>query len=163
MVIDTRAGRILHSAETDDDLKSRHPYKSGWRKRSSHGAVRICRTKVGSRQLDDDTLASCQKWLTAHSAEELDSVLRVLGEMASEEAVGSWAMTRLSPCSPSQPRIIYDCCQQFAQVTNPPIDPAARSASCRWLPASARNERLLRSRRAHRLKLQIADPAVLRF
>lgn len=27
MVIDTRAGRILHSAETDDDLKSRHPYK----------------------------------------------------------------------------------------------------------------------------------------
>lgn len=27
MVIDTRSGRILHSAETDDDLKSRHPYK----------------------------------------------------------------------------------------------------------------------------------------
>ena len=26
MVIDTRSGRILHSAETDDDLKSRHPY-----------------------------------------------------------------------------------------------------------------------------------------
>ena len=25
MVIDTRSGRILHSAETDDDLKSRHP------------------------------------------------------------------------------------------------------------------------------------------
>lgn len=27
MVIDTRIGRILHSAETDADLKSRHPYK----------------------------------------------------------------------------------------------------------------------------------------
>jgi glutamate synthase (NADPH/NADH) large chain len=25
MVIDTRGGRILHSAETDNDLKSRHP------------------------------------------------------------------------------------------------------------------------------------------
>lgn len=40
MVIDTRSGRILHSAETDDDLKSRHPYKE-WmdEKRPPSGAV----------------------------------------------------------------------------------------------------------------------------
>lgn len=34
MVIDTRSGRILHSAETDDDLKSRHPYKE-WMEKTS--------------------------------------------------------------------------------------------------------------------------------
>ena len=27
MVIDTYQGRILHSAEIDEDLKRRHPYK----------------------------------------------------------------------------------------------------------------------------------------
>ena len=40
MVIDTRAGRILHSAETDDDLKSRHPYKEWMEKNVRRGAVR---------------------------------------------------------------------------------------------------------------------------
>lgn len=54
--------------------------------------------EVGSRQLDDDTLASYQKQFN-YSAEELDSVLRVLGENG-EQSV-RWAMTRLSPCSPA--------------------------------------------------------------
>ncbi|OQV65192.1 hypothetical protein AK51_23825 [Serratia nematodiphila DZ0503SBS1] len=45
MVIDTRSGRILHSAETDNDLKSRHPYKE-WMEKTSNVWCRskICRT-----------------------------------------------------------------------------------------------------------------------
>lgn len=39
MVIDTRSGRILHSAETDDDLKAAIHIKSGWRKRPPTGTV----------------------------------------------------------------------------------------------------------------------------
>ncbi len=42
---------------------------------------------MGSRELDDDTLASYQKQFN-YSAEELDSVIRVLGENG-QEAVGS--------------------------------------------------------------------------
>lgn len=81
MVIDTRAGRILHSAETDDDLKSRHPYKE-WMEKNVRRLVPfedLPDEEVGSRQLDNDTLASYQKQFN-YSAEELDSVLRVLGE-----------------------------------------------------------------------------------
>ena len=124
MVIDTRAGRILHSAETDDDLKSRHPYKE-WMEKNVRRLVPfedLPDEEVGSRQLDDDLLASYQKQFN-YSAEELDSVLRVLGENG-QEAVGSMGDDTPFAVLSSQPRIIYDYFrQQFAQVTNPPIDP----------------------------------------
>ena len=124
MVIDTRGGRILHSAETDDDLKSRHPYKE-WMEKNVRRLVPfedLPDEDVGSRQLDDDTLASFQKQFN-YSAEELDSVLRVLGENG-QEAVGSMGDDTPFAVLSSQPRIIYDYFrQQFAQVTNPPIDP----------------------------------------
>ncbi len=46
MVIDTRSGRILHSAETDDDLKSRHPYKEWMEKTSADWyRLKICPMK----------------------------------------------------------------------------------------------------------------------
>ena len=78
--------------------------------------------QVGSRELDDDTLASYQKQFN-YSAEELDSVIRVLGENG-QEAVGSMGDDTPFAVLSSQPRIIYDYFrQQFAQVTNPPIDP----------------------------------------
>ena len=72
--------------------------------------------------LNDDTLASYQKQFN-YSAEELDSVIRVLGENG-QEAVGSMGDDTPFAVLSSQPRIIYDYFrQQFAQVTNPPIDP----------------------------------------
>ncbi len=124
MVIDTRSGRILHSAETDDDLKSRHPYKE-WMEKNVRRLVPfedLPDEEVGSRELDDDTLASYQKQFN-YSAEELHSVIRVLGENG-QEAVGSMGDDTPFAVLSSQPRIIYDYFrQQFAQVTNPPIDP----------------------------------------
>ncbi|ENV4538782.1 glutamate synthase large subunit [Salmonella enterica] len=124
MVIDTRGGRILHSAETDDDLKSRHPYKE-WMEKNVRRLVpfeELPDEEVGSRELDDDLLASYQKQFN-YSAEELDSVIRVLGENG-QEAVGSMGDDTPFAVLSSQPRIIYDYFrQQFAQVTNPPIDP----------------------------------------
>ena len=69
--------------------------------------------EVGSRELDDDTLASYQKQFN-YSAEELDSVIRVLGENG-QEAVGSMGDDTPFAVLSSQPRIIYDYFrQQFA-------------------------------------------------
>ncbi len=76
---------------------------------------------MGSRELDDDTLASYQKQFN-YSAES-NCVIRVLGENG-QEAVGSMGDDTPFAVLSSQPRIIYDYFrQQFAQVTNPPIDP----------------------------------------
>ncbi|EXU75424.1 glutamate synthase large subunit [Erwinia mallotivora] len=124
MVIDTRAGRILHSAETDNDLKSRHPYKE-WMEKNVRRLVpfeNLSDDQMGSREMDDDLLATFQKQF-GYSSEELDSIIRVLGENG-QEAVGSMGDDTPFAVLSSRPRVIYDYFrQQFAQVTNPPIDP----------------------------------------
>ncbi|MFE8045940.1 glutamate synthase large subunit [Brenneria goodwinii] len=124
MVIDTRHGRILHSAETDDDLKSRHPYKE-WMEKNVQRLVpfeELPDDQVGNREFDDALLETYQKQF-GYSAEELDQILRVLGENG-QEATGSMGDDTPFAVLSSRPRIIYDYFrQQFAQVTNPPIDP----------------------------------------
>ena len=124
MVIDTRIGRILHSAETDNDLKSRHPYKE-WMEKNVKRLVPfedLPDDQVGSRELNDPLLATYQKQF-GYSSEELDTIIRVLGENG-QEAVGSMGDDTPFAVLSSRPRIIYDYFrQQFAQVTNPPIDP----------------------------------------
>ncbi|MDY4387242.1 glutamate synthase large subunit [Pectobacterium aroidearum] len=124
MVIDTRSGRILHSAETDNDLKSRHPYKE-WMEKNVKRLVpfeELPDDQVGSREFNDDLLETYQKQY-GYSSEELDQVIRVLGENG-QEATGSMGDDTPFAVLSSRPRIIYDYFrQQFAQVTNPPIDP----------------------------------------
>ncbi|UMX70807.1 hypothetical protein MJ585_25160 [Klebsiella pneumoniae] len=94
---------------------------------------KICRTRLAAAE-QMTALASYQKQFN-YSAEELDSVLRVLSENGQKQSV-RWAMTPFAVLS-SQPRIIYDYFrQQFAQVTNPPIDPL-HGFDHRWPPASA--------------------------
>ncbi|KHN54201.1 glutamate synthase large subunit [Pectobacterium fontis] len=124
MVIDTRSGRILHSTETDNDLKSRHPYKE-WMEKNVKRLVpfeELPDDQVGSREFDDELLETFQKQY-GYSSEELDQVIRVLGENG-QEATGSMGDDTPFAVLSSRPRIIYDYFrQQFAQVTNPPIDP----------------------------------------
>ena len=124
LVIDTRSGRILHSAETDNDLKSRHPYKE-WMEKNVKRLVPfedLPEDQVGRRGLDDAQLETYQKQF-GYSSEELDQIIRVLGENG-QEAVGSMGDDTPFAVLSSRPRLIYDYFrQQFAQVTNPPIDP----------------------------------------
>jgi glutamate synthase (NADPH/NADH) large chain len=69
-----------------------------------------------------DTLATYQK-LFQVSFEERDQILRVLAE-AGQEAVGSMGDDTPFAVLSTRPRSLYDYFrQQFAQVTNPPIDP----------------------------------------
>lgn len=124
MVIDTRTGRILHSAETDNDLKRRHPYKNWMEKNVKHliPLEDLPIEQIGLRLYSDTLLATYQKQF-AYSAEELEQIIRVLGENA-QEATGSMGDDTPFAVLSNRPRIIYDYFrQQFAQVTNPPIDP----------------------------------------
>ena len=124
MVIDTRSGKIHHSGETDNDLKSRHPYRE-WMEKNVQRLVPfedLPADQVGQRELDDTLLETYQKQF-GYSSEELDQIIRVLGENG-QEAVGSMGDDTPFAVLSSRPRIIYDYFrQQFAQVTNPPIDP----------------------------------------
>lgn len=138
MVIDTRGGRILHSAETDNDLKSRHPYKE-WMEKNVRRLVPfedLSDEEVGSRELDDDTLASFQKQFN-YSAEELDSVIRVLGENGQKRSA-QWVTIPRLLCSPASHALFTTI--SVSSLRRSPTRQSIRCAkptSCRWPPASA--------------------------
>ncbi len=124
MVIDTRGGRILHSAETDDDLKSRHPYKE-WMEKTSAARCRL-KSCLMKKSVAANWTMTCSPAIknSLTTAPKSWTRLSAFGRENGREAVGSMGDDTPFAVLSSQPRIIYDYFrQQFAQVTNPPIDP----------------------------------------
>ncbi|WP_087022146.1 glutamate synthase large subunit [Thaumasiovibrio subtropicus] len=124
LVIDTRTGKLWHSEDIDNELQSRHPYRE-WMDSNVHRLTpfeSLADEQVGQRDFDADKLKIYQK-LFAVSNEELDQVLRVMGEMG-QEATGSMGDDAPMAVLSSKERLVTDYFRQkFAQVTNPPIDP----------------------------------------
>ncbi|MDH3411919.1 MAG: glutamate synthase large subunit, partial [Gammaproteobacteria bacterium] len=122
LAADTETGELLLPKDVDARLKRRHPYRD-W--------IKIYKQKLKSnlegeplttRPLNREDLRVQQK-LFMVSFEELDQVVRVLAE-SGQEAVGSMGDDTPMPVLSRQIRSLYDNFrQQFAQVTNPPIDP----------------------------------------
>ncbi len=121
IAIDTKTGEIRHTSEIDGELKKKNPYRK-WLKEN---AVRIEATEqedpvVGS--LDAQALNAYQKMFNV-SFEERDQIIRPMAESA-QEAVGSMGDDAPMAVLSSHVRNLFDYFrQQFAQVTNPPIDP----------------------------------------
>ena len=124
LVIDTKFGKIWHSSDIDNELMERHPYKE-WM--DSHVKrltpfEQLGDEQVGCRSLTDNELSVYHKQFGV-SSEELDQVLRVVGENG-QEATGSMGDDAPMAVLSSKERPITDYFRQmFAQVTNPPIDP----------------------------------------
>jgi len=121
LAVDTETGQILDTDAIDDRLKSRHPYKRWLRQH----ALRIQATLTddqGVASYDADQLKQYMKMFQV-TFEERDQVLRPLGEQG-QEAVGSMGDDTPMAVLSQRVRSPYDFFrQQFAQVTNPPIDP----------------------------------------
>ena len=124
LVVDTMNGKIWSSWDIDNELKSRHPYRR-WLRDNSKSLIpteQLDEEKTGKRGLDDDELLTRQK-LFGYSIDEVDQVIRVLGETGREAVASMGDDTPIAVLS-HKPRLLYDYFrQQFAQVTNPPIDP----------------------------------------
>ncbi|MES2664428.1 MAG: glutamate synthase large subunit [Pseudomonadota bacterium] len=121
--VDTQTGELLRTNDIDQRLKGRHPYKK-WLK---YRALRIEApspfiTPVASTLLNEEQLVAFQKAFNV-TTEERNQILRPLAESA-QEAVGSMGDDTPIAVLSSRNRSPYDYFrQQFAQVTNPPIDP----------------------------------------
>ncbi|WP_369988507.1 glutamate synthase large subunit [Pseudomonas xanthosomatis] len=121
LAVDTETGQVLDTDAIDNRLKSRHPYKRWLRQH----ATRIQATLTddqGVASYDADQLKQYMKMFQV-TFEERDQVLRPLGEQG-QEAVGSMGDDTPMAVLSQRVRSPYDFFrQQFAQVTNPPIDP----------------------------------------
>jgi glutamate synthase (NADPH) large chain len=121
LALDLKTAELMTTKRIDDLLKSRHPYKVWLKKGVRYLQTDLIDPRLAAEPFDRDILAQYQKMFNV-SAEERDEIIRVLAEDESE-AVGSMGDDTPMPVLSKKVRSLYDYFrQQFAQVTNPPID-----------------------------------------
>ncbi len=126
LALDLQTGELLDSKRVDQVLKVRHPYKAWLKKGVRYLESDLIDARLAAEPMDRDTLDLYQKMFNV-TAEERDEIIRVLAEDESE-AVGSMGDDTPMPVLSHRIRSLYDYFrQQFAQVTNPPIDPLRES------------------------------------
>ncbi len=120
--LDLSTGTLLESADIDNLLKSRHPYKAWLKKGLKYLESDLIDPSLAAEPMDRRTLSVYRKMFNI-TAEEREEIIRVLARDESE-AVGSMGDDTPMPVLSQHTRSLYDYFrQQFAQVTNPPIDP----------------------------------------
>ena len=121
LVADLERGRLLDSRQVDEVLKNLHPWQDWLKQGVKYIDSELVDVHMAAEPFDADTLASYQKMFNL-SREERREVIQVLAETQAE-AVGSMGDDTPMPVLSTRIRSLYDCFrQQFAQVTNPPID-----------------------------------------
>ncbi len=161
-VVDTSNGKVWTSFEIDDDLKNRHTYKQ-WMDKHCRRLVpfeQMDDSQTGSREFSDDQLKTYQK-LFGYSFEELDQIIRVLGENG-QEAVGSMGDDTPMAVLSSGPRTLYDYFRQmFAQVTNPPIDPLRENHVMSLATCIGREQNVFNETFGHAHRVLFQSPILL--
>jgi len=119
--VDTLTGTLHHTDDIDEMLKRGQPYKRWLKENATRIEENLLRASP-ENDMDAESLAVAEKMFQV-SFEESDQVLRPLGE-SGQEAVGSMGDDTPMAVLSKKQRPLYDYFrQQFAQVTNPPIDP----------------------------------------
>ncbi|WP_347331481.1 glutamate synthase large subunit [Marinimicrobium locisalis] len=119
--VDTETGKLYHTKDIDELLKGRQPYQK-WLKAKALRIESTLEEDVAENGLDEVQLKAFMKMYQV-TFEERDQVLRPLAE-GGQEAVGSMGDDTPMAVLSAKQRPLYDYFrQQFAQVTNPAIDP----------------------------------------
>jgi glutamate synthase (NADPH/NADH) large chain len=126
LAVDTQTGEVLHTEDIDNRLKGRHPYRQ-WLKDYALRIEADYEAEVERiDEVDPTELLAYQK-LFQVTFEEREQVLRPLAENG-QEATGSMGDDTPMAVLSHRQRPLYDYFrQQFAQVTNPAIDPLRES------------------------------------
>ena len=159
LVVDTLSGRLWTSWDIDRDLKNRHPYLD-WMKSNSRKIIpyeQVDEQLKEGRQLNSDELDVYMK-LFGYTREEMDQVIRVLGETG-QEAVSSMGDDTPIAVLSKQPRLLYDYFRQmFAQVTNPPIDSLRENHVMSLATCVGREQNVFNETHSHANRIFIDSP-----
>jgi glutamate synthase (NADPH/NADH) large chain len=158
LAADTETGKLLLPEDVDALLKGRQPYKQ-WLKA---GAKRLTSSLDGEAcgmPMEDNTLDTYQK-LFQVSYEERDQILRVLAE-GGQEAIGSMGDDTPMAVLSRKVRSPYDYFrQQFAQVTNPPIDPIREQIVMSLETCFGREKNMFEESPEHANRLLVNSPVL---
>lgn len=159
--VDTQSGRLLLSEDISDLLKQRQPYAKWLQKNKRHLRSRMLETPPVPTPLSDANLSTFEKLFNV-TFEERDQVIRVLAE-GGQEAIGSMGDDTPFPVMSEHVRSMYDSFrQQFAQVTNPPIDPLRETIVMSLETCLGREKNLFRETHHHANRLLVRSPVLSR-
>ena len=121
LAVDLVNGVVLDTDQIHDELKTRAPFKKWLKDGVRYLDSELIDTHTAAEPMDPPTLAAYQKMFNL-SREELTDVIAVLAK-AEMEAVGSMGDDTPMAVLSQKIRSPFEYFrQQFAQVTNPPID-----------------------------------------
>ncbi len=156
---DTETGELLLPADIDNRLKTRQPYRRWLTEHVRRIGSNFSGEALTSSPLDNHALQAYQK-LFQVTFEERDQVLRVLAE-SGQEAVGSMGDDTPMPVLSRHVRSLYDYFrQQFAQVTNPPIDPLREQIVMSLETCFGREHNLFEETPLHARRLVVESPVL---
>jgi len=159
LAVDTQSGRLLLPQDISDLLKHRQPYAKWLQKNARHLRSRLRDLPATSAAMTDEQLHTYEKLFNV-SFEERDQVIRVLAEGAAE-AIGSMGDDTPFPVMSEHVRPLYDNFrQQFAQVTNPPIDPLRETIVMSLETCLGREKNLFRETLHHANRLLVRSPVL---
>jgi glutamate synthase (NADPH/NADH) large chain len=158
---DTQTGKLLLPDDIDNDLKSRQPYQQ-WLSDNMAELYDLSEIDENPGDFSDTDKYTVYEKLFQLTFEERDQVVRVLAE-AGQEAVGSMGDDTPMPVLSSRVRSLYDYFrQQFAQVTNPPIDPLRENIVMSLETCLGREHNLFEETAAHASRLVLNSPVLSR-
>jgi len=122
LAADIKRGRLLDRSHIDNTLKKLHPFQKWLKAGVRYLDSELVDVHMAAEPFSAETLACYQKMFQL-TREERREVIEVLATNQAE-AIGSMGDDTPLPVMSKRPRSLFDCCrQQFAQVTNPAIDP----------------------------------------
>ncbi len=161
LAVDTQSGRLLQSQDISDILKHQQPYSKWLQKNSRHLRSRLRDIPQSVAPMSDEQLAVFEKMFNV-TFEERDQIIRVLAE-GGQEAVGSMGDDTPFPVMSEHVRPLFDNFrQQFAQVTNPPIDPLRETIVMSLETCFGREKNLFRETMHHANRLLVRSPVLSR-
>jgi len=159
LAADTLTGDLLKPEDVDDMLKTRNPYREWLRQNCEHLCPDFSGEVLTAEPMSQSVLSTYQKLFDV-SFEERDQVLRVLAE-GGQEAVGSMGDDTPMAVLSQRVRSLYDYFrQQFAQVTNPPIDPLREAIVMSLETCFGREHNLFEETPQHAARLLVDSPVL---
>ncbi len=159
LALDTRTGEFLQAHDIDQKLKSRQPYKKWLKQYAYRIQSRFNEQEHRVDPLSPERMLALQKQFQV-SNEERDQVIRPLVENA-QEAVGSMGDDTPMAVLSQRVRPVYDYFrQQFAQVTNPPIDPLREAVVMSLEVCMGRERNIFKETPEHAKRVILKSPVL---
>ncbi|MDA8092954.1 MAG: glutamate synthase large subunit [Betaproteobacteria bacterium] len=158
IAIDLSTGKLLTPHDIDRELAQARPYRA-WLKENAQTLPSSLEEDAALPAWDAATGAVYQK-LFGVTFEERDQILRVLAEDG-QEAVGSMGDDTPMAVLSKKVRLPFDYLrQQFAQVTNPPIDPIREAVVMSLNTCFGPERNLFQETPEHARRLEVNSPVL---